>query len=271
MPDAISDAQSLESGNYTQHYLLQQLHVAASGSKAAFCCSGSVPITGESPFEKIKNNLEGSQLSSHAVIIRWDEKDGESCSKVTLPPKTYQESAKDQLALANLLHACTPASFGKDGKDVLDETYRKAAKLDSYQFSTNFSPYDVGIIATVTQILLPGIAKPLARRKLLSVENLGVVAELYNLDVWLSPPPTCHVLHTVFGSGVFCTVRHVQAARRHPSWSQSIWIPRRLSTLSSSGRGLAHQSGPRVPQPGNDLRLGRSRFDDSMGCLLQRL
>ncbi|KAL8855828.1 MAG: hypothetical protein Q9178_007543 [Gyalolechia marmorata] len=187
MPDAMSDAQSLESGNYTEHHLLQQLHVAATGSKAAFCCSGSVPISEESPFEKIKDNLEGSQLSSPPVVIRWDEKDSESCSKVTLPPKSDQDSAKDQIALANLVHACTPASFGKDGKDVLDESYRKAAKLDSHQFSTSFSPYDVGIIAAVTQTLLPGIAKPLADGKQLLVENLGVVAELYKLNVYSAP------------------------------------------------------------------------------------
>ncbi|KAL8915126.1 MAG: hypothetical protein Q9172_006955 [Xanthocarpia lactea] len=198
MPDAMSDAQSLESGNYTQHHLLQQLHVAASGSKAAFCCSGSVPISQESPFEKIKDNLEGFQLSSPPVIIRWDEKDGENCSKVTLPPKPDQDCAKDQIALANLVHACTPASFGKDGEDVLDESYRKAAKLDSHQFSTNFSPYDVGIIATVTQTLLPGIAKPLADEKQLFVENLGVVAELQVECMALSLPPRCHVLHSSF-------------------------------------------------------------------------
>ena len=198
MPDVISDAQSLESGNYTQHHLLQQLHVAASGSKAAFCCSGSVPISEESPFEKIKDNLEGSQLSSPPIVIRWDEKDGENCSKVTLPPTSDQEGAKDQIALANLVHACTPASFGKDGKDVLDECYRKAAKLDSHQFSASFSPYDVGIIATVAQTLLPGIAKPLADGKQSFVENLGVVAELYKLNVWFCPshPPTCHIFHS---------------------------------------------------------------------------
>ena len=196
MPDAMSDAQSLESGNYTQHHLLQQLHVAASGSKAAFCCSGSVPISQESQFEKIEDSLEGYQLSSPPVSIRWDEKDGENCSKVTLPTNSDQNSAKDQIALANLVHACTPASFGKDGKDVLDESYRKAAKLDSHQFSTNFSPYDVGIIAAVTQTLLPGIAEPLADGKQLFVENLGVVAELYKLNVWPSPSLPSAICYT---------------------------------------------------------------------------
>lgn len=61
----------------------------------------------------------------------------------------------------------------------------KAAKLNSDQFSTNFNPYDTGIIGAVAQTLLPGIARSVAREsdEHAFIENLGVVAELYKLNV----------------------------------------------------------------------------------------
>lgn len=61
----------------------------------------------------------------------------------------------DDNAMKELLHACRPATFGLKGKDVYDESYRKAPKLDESQFSTNFSPDLHGIIRVVEQMLLP--------------------------------------------------------------------------------------------------------------------
>lgn len=86
-------------------------------------------------------------------------------------------------AIEELLKACTPATFGKKGKEVLDESYRKAVKLDSNEFSTSFNPYEVGIIDAIAQSLLPGIAKPFSDRESKHEENLGVIAELYKLNV----------------------------------------------------------------------------------------
>lgn len=54
-----------------------------------------------------------------------------------------------------LLKVSLPATFARDGKEVLDENYRKAGKLDRGQFSTDFCPYELGIVDTLTQILLP--------------------------------------------------------------------------------------------------------------------
>ncbi len=42
--------------------------------------------------------------------------------------------------LEQLVQACEPVSFGLNDKDVLDETYRKAGKMDSEHFSMPLVP-----------------------------------------------------------------------------------------------------------------------------------
>lgn len=78
-----------------------------------------------------------------------------------------------------------PATLGKEGEEVLDESYRKAVKLDCNQFSTSFSSYEVGTIDAIAQNLLPGIAKPFSGRKSKYEEHLGEIAEFYKLNVSL--------------------------------------------------------------------------------------
>lgn len=41
-----------------------------------------------------------------------------------------------------LVKECEPATFGKGNKDVFDEEYRKAGKMDTENFCTNFTPYE---------------------------------------------------------------------------------------------------------------------------------
>ena len=121
---------------------------------------------------------------------------GKVIGKVTLPP--IEPQTKDTAAVEELLKACAPATFGKKGEEVLDESYRKAVKLDSDQFCTNFNPHEVGIVDAIAQSMLPAIAKPFSDRKSKHEENLGVIAELYKLNV--SAPrlrsgwPTLHLV-----------------------------------------------------------------------------
>lgn len=82
--------------------------------------------------------------------------------------------------LSALVDACQPATFGFGGKDVLDESYRKATKLDASAFSTNFHPHDCGILGSVQQILLPSMV---AGGQNIGVGPQGARAELYNLNV----------------------------------------------------------------------------------------
>ena len=53
--------------------------------------------------------------------------------------------------------------------------------MEAHQFSTNFNPYDYGIVNAVAQELLPGIVRAGKRS---AVERWGVVAELYKLNVY---------------------------------------------------------------------------------------
>ncbi|KAI4091214.1 MAG: hypothetical protein LQ339_008191, partial [Xanthoria mediterranea] len=197
----MSKSTSKDGSKSAQDDFLHRIGLAASNSQAAFCCAGHVPITADSSFETIKDDIRDRQLTSAPVVIRWDRKDGKTISKLILPvaretgpgegpPSKKQKADSDGLgtenhaAIQNLLNDCAPASFGKDGKDVLDDSYRKALKLDSDQFSTNFNPYDVGIIGAIAQTLLPGLAKPITTKseERTCAECLGVVAELYKLN-----------------------------------------------------------------------------------------
>ena len=209
MSESEADSVSEGSVNLVEDSFFRQIRDAVSRPQVAFCCAGKLPITAESSFEQIRDTLKDGQLKSGPVTIRWDRKDGKTISKVVLPiisgegrgtgrPSKKQKTASDvvvtqsQAAIQDLLDDSAPASFGKGGKDVLDDSYRKAVKLDSDQFSTNFNPYDLGIIAAIAQTLLPGVARPILKKArpmskrakdCTFSECLGVIAELYKLNV----------------------------------------------------------------------------------------
>ncbi|KAF8840622.1 hypothetical protein BDN67DRAFT_990258 [Paxillus ammoniavirescens] len=69
-----------------------------------------------------------------------------------------------------LYRACKPATFGRNGEDVLDETYRKAGKMDLTAFSTLFDPRSLGIHDQIIQGLF--------------TRDRGVQMELYKLNVY---------------------------------------------------------------------------------------
>lgn len=58
--------------------------------------------------------------------------------------------------LQRLTDACEPATFGVNQQDVLDESYRKAGKLNADDFSTNFNLEKSGILDIVRSELLMG-------------------------------------------------------------------------------------------------------------------
>ncbi|KDR77464.1 hypothetical protein GALMADRAFT_119596 [Galerina marginata CBS 339.88] len=82
----------------------------------------------------------------------------------------FAHASEDQLT--SLAAACQQATFGVDQKDVLDESYRKAGKLDATQFATQFSPFP-GIIDTVRESLLHG-----------EHSEKSIKAEIYKLNVY---------------------------------------------------------------------------------------
>ncbi len=59
-----------------------------------------------------------------------------------------------EFQLENLFKACEAATFGLDQRDVLDESYRKAGKMNVNRFGINFSPFESGILDIVSDFLL---------------------------------------------------------------------------------------------------------------------
>ncbi|KAI0671220.1 hypothetical protein C8Q78DRAFT_974605 [Trametes maxima] len=76
--------------------------------------------------------------------------------------------------LQHLANTCDPATFGIDQKDVYDEAYRKAGKLDAQHFALNFSPERTGLIDILrNELIVEGCSATGA-----------IHAELYKLNVY---------------------------------------------------------------------------------------
>ena len=88
-------------------------------------------------------------------------------------------SAQDVEALNQLERACEPATFGRNAEDVLDETYRKAGKMDSDNFLLGLDVERSRLIDIVRAGLLAG-----------EDETKVVQAELYKLNVYGEYPPS---------------------------------------------------------------------------------
>jgi hypothetical protein len=115
------------------------------------------------------------QASSKPVTIRWDSSNPEQGSKVSLPIKHDESSAR---ALQQLLKDCQPATFGVGGEDVLDEEYRKAVKMDTDDFTCSLDLGQYRILYTLHQALVqdPRLDEDDTRLH-------GVCTELYKLNV----------------------------------------------------------------------------------------
>ena len=68
-------------------------------------------------------------------------------------------TAVSDAQLDHLVQACQPATFGVQQKDVLDESYRKAWKMVTVNFSTNFNPNNTGIMQAICNLLVKDPAK----------------------------------------------------------------------------------------------------------------
>ncbi|KAG9204997.1 hypothetical protein G6514_009455 [Epicoccum nigrum] len=127
---------------------------------SAYACGGAVAV--KAPTQASKEGV------TSPVTIRWDSTD--QIEKIVLP-------TTDPSLVQRLIKSTQPASFGLKGEEVIDESYRKASKLDPSAFSTTFCPCEVGIIEILGQILLP----------LLQTKSQGIRAELYKLNVYKDP------------------------------------------------------------------------------------
>ncbi|KAK1593710.1 uncharacterized protein LY79DRAFT_658873 [Colletotrichum navitas] len=112
---------------------------------------------------------DSEDAAAPQVTVRWDSRDQAHGRKAAFPVQKTEEA---QVAFARLVDDCQPATFGRNEQEVLDETYRKAGKMDETAFKH-------GIIDTVLQSL--------ARVDKSSNVNRGVRAELYKLNIYSAP------------------------------------------------------------------------------------
>jgi hypothetical protein len=82
----------------------------------------------------------------------------------------FMQATEQQLAV--LAAACQPATFGVAKNNVLDESYRKAGKMDASEFAVQFSPTSSGIMEGIRNSLFGG--RP----------NESIKVELYKLNVY---------------------------------------------------------------------------------------
>ena len=75
--------------------------------------------------------------------------------------------------LDQLAAACSPATFGRGDRDVYDETYRKALKMDAADFVVQFDPTISSLIETIKENLLQG-----------QTEKMEIKPEIYKLNVY---------------------------------------------------------------------------------------
>ena len=148
---------------------LQQLRDALSdGTKNfIFACSGQIP------------SYQNGQSIAHcdSVTLRWDPQDEQESAgrcKLDFPLDDNSEEA-----IGQLLGDMEPATFARGGEDFHDESYRKALTLDPSRFSTNFCPYQKGIVDIIARLLLP-------RYPFKFCDARTIKAELYKLNVGLS-------------------------------------------------------------------------------------
>ncbi|KAM5533679.1 hypothetical protein V8D89_012646 [Ganoderma adspersum] len=82
-------------------------------------------------------------------------------------------TSNDHSAIERLAQACERARFGRGGEAVLDETYRKAGKMDTSNFKTGLDLESTRLLDTIRLGLLPDAA-----------EMRIVRPELYKLNVY---------------------------------------------------------------------------------------
>ncbi|CAG8955206.1 hypothetical protein HYFRA_00007222 [Hymenoscyphus fraxineus] len=144
--------------------------------KAVQNCGSSFCVGGHILVQPDPQPLLQSQAPTSAVppvTLRWDVPNHPPNALTIKFPLLDSQSE----IFKEVLKACEPATFGLGDKDVLNEEYRKAGKLDNTQFSVSLHPSDYGIIDTIAQTLLPSLVGKDRR-----ADHRGVLAELYKMN-----------------------------------------------------------------------------------------
>ncbi|SMR46687.1 unnamed protein product [Zymoseptoria tritici ST99CH_1A5] len=139
--------------------------LATHARSATFTCGGSIPIEPATTYTDHPS-------SSGPIQVRFGS-NGVGRTLSVPGSKVISQEFRE------LLRVSQPATFARAGEEVLDEEYRKAGKLDRGAFATDFCPYTLGIIDTLSQILLPQTKQ--------SKHDRSIRAELYKFNVYSGP------------------------------------------------------------------------------------
>lgn len=142
-----SGVQSLQ-GTAT-NTIVSQLGEVAEGINSRFTCSGKYEVPSDKPIKLV--------YRQPGLVVPSDD-----WSSVEFP-------GVSEVAMIRLLDACSVASYGHKGKDVIDQSYRNAFKLEPDNFVTNYQICSTPILQEI-QSITPTV--------------VGIKAELYKLNIY---------------------------------------------------------------------------------------
>ncbi|TPX67397.1 hypothetical protein SpCBS45565_g03829 [Spizellomyces sp. 'palustris'] len=127
--------------------LLRYVRLAFKDQKSSFACAGAIKL-------------------QDPIRIYYESNSPDSMESTTIRTMTLPNND-----LKELVDSCQPATFGVGTAEVMDESYRKALKMDANKFAISFQLSETDILHTVKQVLLPN-------------SNCSLQAELYKLNIY---------------------------------------------------------------------------------------
>ena len=130
--------------------IVESLGETAKSIVSRFCCGGTLN-------------------SPEQVKLGYENDDGSWGGSVTFP-------GVQPAHLQQLLSVCSVVSFGADGEEVTDKSYRDALELDPKRFLSSFHPWDAQLLGTIQNLMIPDMCYSQHFR-----------AELYKLNIYSGP------------------------------------------------------------------------------------
>ncbi|RAK82179.1 2OG-Fe(II) oxygenase [Aspergillus fijiensis CBS 313.89] len=193
LPLTVEEA-TVTRGYFTEACKRLRTAIEDENSSALFACGGSIPVVDRG--QAAAGDKTATTTTTSPVQLYWSTVRSDSTARKLVLPLDGLAPQSSAAALDDLVAACQPASFGRNGEEILDPSYRLAGKIDPANFASSFHPADFGILQMVENVLLPGISE-----KDLGYEDDGskkvmsksarhyrkLRAELYKLNVYSGP------------------------------------------------------------------------------------
>ncbi|OJJ97431.1 hypothetical protein ASPACDRAFT_123315 [Aspergillus aculeatus ATCC 16872] len=179
---------------FTEACTRLRIAIEDENSSALFACGGSIPVVDRD--QAGSGDKAATTTTTSPVQVYWSTARSDSTARKLVLPLDELVPQSSAAALDDLVAACQPASFGRNGEEILDPSYRLAGKIDPANFASSFHPADFGILQMVENVLLPGISekdlgceeggsKKVMSRSARHYRKLH--AELYKLNVYSGP------------------------------------------------------------------------------------